>query len=128
MKYDVFAYLSIYGLEDLGFVGGGEAGTFIYEGNTSIGGKLPMNANGGGLSYTHTPECMACLRLRSPFGNYVTKRLIKLMVSGHLSAMQWEVCLCLLDLWYSLMSHQVIGRLRDLDYYLGKQTIDTYLF
>ena len=91
MKYDCFAYLSIYGLEDLRFVGGGEAGTFIYEGNTSIGGKLPMNANGGGLFYTHTPECMACLRLRSPFGNYVMKRLIKSMMSGHLSVMEWEV-------------------------------------
>ena len=29
-------------------------GAFIEEGNTSPGGKLPMNTNGGGLSYTHT--------------------------------------------------------------------------
>ena len=46
--------MPIYGLEHLGFVDGVEAGTFIYEGNTSSGGKLPMNTNGGGLSYTHT--------------------------------------------------------------------------
>ena len=54
MVYDAFAHLPIYGLEDLGFVKRGEAGSFIEEGNTSPGGKLPMNTNGGGLSYTHT--------------------------------------------------------------------------
>ena len=54
MVYDAFAHLPIYGLEDLGFVGRGEAGAFIAEGHTSPGGLLPMNTNGGGLSYTHT--------------------------------------------------------------------------
>ena len=54
MVYDAFAHLPIYGLEDLGFVGRGEAGAFIAEGHTSPGGRLPMNTNGGGLSYTHT--------------------------------------------------------------------------
>ncbi len=54
MIYDAFAHLPIYGLEDLGFVGRGEAGAFIAEGNTEPGGSLPLNTNGGGLSYTHT--------------------------------------------------------------------------
>jgi acetyl-CoA acetyltransferase len=54
MAYDAFAHLPIYMLEDLGFVGRGEAGAFIEEGHTSPGGSLPMNTNGGGLSYTHT--------------------------------------------------------------------------
>ena len=54
MVYDAFAHLPIFGLEDLGFVGRGEAGAFIAEGHTSPGGSLPMNTNGGGLSYTHT--------------------------------------------------------------------------
>jgi len=54
MIYDAFAHLPIYGLEDLGFVGRGEAGAFISDGNTEPGGKLPLNTNGGGLSYTHT--------------------------------------------------------------------------
>jgi len=54
MAYDAFAHLPIYTLEDLGFVGRGEAGAFIEEGRTSPGGELPMNTNGGGLSYTHT--------------------------------------------------------------------------
>lgn len=54
MIYDAFAHLPIYGLEDLGFVGRGDAGAFIAEGNTAPGGSLPLNTNGGGLSYTHT--------------------------------------------------------------------------
>ena len=49
-----FAHLPIFGLEDLGFVSRGEAGAFIEQGSTSPGGVLPMNTNGGGLSYTHT--------------------------------------------------------------------------
>jgi len=54
MIYDAFAHLPIYGLEDLGFVKRGEAGRFIWERNTAPGGTLPLNTNGGGLSYTHT--------------------------------------------------------------------------
>jgi len=54
MIYDAFAHLPIYGLEDLGFVGRGEAGAFIAEGHTAPGAKLPLNTNGGGLSYTHS--------------------------------------------------------------------------
>jgi len=54
MIYDAFAHLPIYGLEDLGFVGRGDAGAFIAERNTAPGGKLPLNTNGGGLSYMHS--------------------------------------------------------------------------
>src|SRR5215472_955908 len=54
MIYDAFAHLPIYGLEDLGFVGRGEAGAFIAERNTAPDGKLPLNTNGGGLSYMHS--------------------------------------------------------------------------
>ncbi len=54
MIYDAFAHLPIYGLEDLGFVGRGEAASFIWERNTAEGGVLPMNTNGGGLSYMHS--------------------------------------------------------------------------
>ena len=54
MIYDAFAHLPIYGLEDLGFVKPGEAGAFIADGNTRPGGQLPLNTNGGGLSYMHS--------------------------------------------------------------------------
>ena len=54
MIYDAFAHLPLYGLEDLGFCERGEAGAFIAEGNTRPGGRLPLNTNGGGLSYMHS--------------------------------------------------------------------------
>lgn len=54
MCYDAFAHLPLYMLEDLGFVGRGESASFISEGHTRPGGRLPMNTNGGGLAYTHT--------------------------------------------------------------------------
>ena len=54
MIYDAFAHLPLFGLEDLGFVGRGEAGAFIQAGHTRPGGTLPMNTNGGGILYTHT--------------------------------------------------------------------------
>jgi acetyl-CoA acetyltransferase len=54
MIYDAFAHNPIFGLEGLGFVGRGEAGPFIAGGGTEPGGSLPMNTNGGGMSYAHT--------------------------------------------------------------------------
>ena len=60
MIYDAFAHLPIYGLEDLGFVPRGEAGAFIAERNTAPGVPgtarpgIPLNTNGGGLSYMHS--------------------------------------------------------------------------
>lgn len=54
MIYDAFAHLPIYGLEDLGIVPRGEAAAFIAARNTAPGGSLPLNTNGGGLSYMHS--------------------------------------------------------------------------
>jgi acetyl-CoA acetyltransferase len=54
MIYDAYAHVPLYGLEDMGFVGRGEAVDFIRSGATSPGGSLPMNTNGGGLLYAHT--------------------------------------------------------------------------
>ena len=54
MIYDAFAHLPLYGLEDLGFCKRGEAAGFIWDGNTRPGGLLPLNTNGGGLSYMHS--------------------------------------------------------------------------
>jgi acetyl-CoA acetyltransferase len=54
MIYDAFAHLPLYGLEDLGFCQPGEAAAFIVGRNTAPGGKLPLNTNGGGLSYMHS--------------------------------------------------------------------------
>ncbi|MDB5431655.1 MAG: hypothetical protein JWP35_2771 [Caulobacter sp.] len=54
MIYDAFAHLPLYGLEDLGFCEPGEAKHFYRDGLTAPGGKLPLNTNGGGLSYMHS--------------------------------------------------------------------------
>ena len=54
MIYDAFAHLPLYGLGDLGFMPHEAAGQFIADGNTRPGGKLPLNTNGGGLSYMHS--------------------------------------------------------------------------
>jgi acetyl-CoA acetyltransferase len=54
MLYDAFVHTPMYGLEALGFVKPGESGPFFAEMRSAPGGDLPINTNGGGLSYTHT--------------------------------------------------------------------------
>ena len=51
--YDAFTINTILFLEDLGFCKKGEGGAFVSGGNIAPGGKLPVNTNGGGLSYCH---------------------------------------------------------------------------
>jgi acetyl-CoA acetyltransferase len=53
MGYDSFTITALLHLEDLGFCAKGEGGPFVADGHTAPGGSLPMNTNGGGLSYTH---------------------------------------------------------------------------
>ena len=53
MGYDSFTITALLHLEDLGFCAKGEGGAFVESGATAPGGSLPMNTNGGGLSYTH---------------------------------------------------------------------------
>jgi acetyl-CoA acetyltransferase len=45
--YDGFTVITFQWLEALGFCGPGEAGPFIAEGNTRLGGSLPLNTDGG---------------------------------------------------------------------------------
>ena len=54
MLYDATAHLPLMALEDLGIVPRGEAGAFVHDGHTAVGGRLPVNTSGGGLSYTHS--------------------------------------------------------------------------
>lgn len=54
MLYDAFVHTPMYGLEALGIVKPGESGPFFQEMRGAPGGDLPVNTNGGGLSYTHT--------------------------------------------------------------------------
>jgi acetyl-CoA acetyltransferase len=51
--YDAFTINTILFLEDLGFCPKGEGGRFVENGRIAPGGELPVNTNGGGLSYCH---------------------------------------------------------------------------
>jgi acetyl-CoA acetyltransferase len=51
--YDAFTINTILFLEDLGFCKKGEGGAFVSGGRIEPGGSLPVNTNGGGLSYCH---------------------------------------------------------------------------
>ena len=51
--YDAFTITPILFLEDLGFCAKGEGGAFVERGGIAPGGALPVNTNGGGLSYGH---------------------------------------------------------------------------
>jgi acetyl-CoA acetyltransferase len=51
--YDAFTINTILFLEDLGFCRKGEGGAFVSNGNIAPKGGLPVNTNGGGLSYCH---------------------------------------------------------------------------
>ena len=51
--YDAFTINTILFLEDLGFCRKGEGGAFVSTGRIAPKGQLPVNTNGGGLSYCH---------------------------------------------------------------------------
>lgn len=53
MLYDAFTINTILFLEDLGFCRKGEGGDFVTAGRIAPGGSLPVNTNGGGLSFGH---------------------------------------------------------------------------
>jgi acetyl-CoA acetyltransferase len=51
--YDAFTYMLLLTLEDLGFCPKGEGGGFVEKGSLRLGGELPTNTDGGGLSACH---------------------------------------------------------------------------
>lgn len=51
--YDAFTYMVLLTLEDLGFCGKGEGGSFVEGGTLRLDGALPTNTDGGGLSACH---------------------------------------------------------------------------
>jgi acetyl-CoA acetyltransferase len=73
--YDSFTYTVLVCLEDLGFAPKGEGGAFAAEGNLRLGGALPTNTDGGGLSNTHPGMrglfllCEATRQLRGEAGD-----------------------------------------------------------
>lgn len=53
MIYDSFTITVLLLLEDLGFCKKGEGGAFVQNGRIALGGQLPINTDGGGLSSNH---------------------------------------------------------------------------
>ena len=53
MIYDSFTITVLTTLEDLGFCKKGEGGDFVSGGRIEIGGEMPINTDGGGLSSNH---------------------------------------------------------------------------
>src|SRR5438105_2273576 len=53
MLYDSFTITVLLLLEDLGFCKKGEGGAFVQHGRIALGGQLPSNTDGGGLSSNH---------------------------------------------------------------------------
>lgn len=51
--YDAFTITPMLALEDLGFCAKGESGAFVDGGHLTLGGQLPTNTDGGGLSSNH---------------------------------------------------------------------------
>jgi len=63
MLYDPFTPAVVMFLEDLGFCERGEGGAFVEAGEIELGGRLPVNTNGGLLSYAHPGNPGALLLL-----------------------------------------------------------------
>jgi acetyl-CoA acetyltransferase len=51
--YDSFTITVVLTVEDLGFCAKGEGGAFVENGGLGLGGRLPTNTDGGGLSACH---------------------------------------------------------------------------
>ena len=51
--HDCFSISQVIEMEELGFCKKGEGGPFVGDGNTDIGGKIPVNTDGGLLSCGH---------------------------------------------------------------------------
>jgi acetyl-CoA acetyltransferase len=53
MIYDAFSFMMCMALEGIGFCKPGEGGSFVADGQTLPGGRIPANTHGGVLSYAH---------------------------------------------------------------------------
>jgi acetyl-CoA acetyltransferase len=53
MVYDSFTITVLETIENLGFCRPGEGGAFVENGRIGLGGELPVNTDGGGLSSNH---------------------------------------------------------------------------
>ena len=88
MLYDAFTSGPPIMLESLGFAEPGQGVTYFENGKSTPGGSLPINTNGGGLSYTHTgmygvfPIIEAARQLRGECGARQVPGVKRSLVNG----------------------------------------------
>ena len=88
MLYDAFTSGPPIMLESLGFCKPGEGVHFFADGKSTPGGSLPINTNGGGLSYTHSgmygifPIIEATRQLRGECGDRQVPNVHLSLVNG----------------------------------------------
>jgi acetyl-CoA acetyltransferase len=84
--YDAFSPLVLLSLEGYGFCERGEAGPFTDDGGIEIGGRLPVNTSGGGMSeaYLHGFNLIveAVRQVRGTSTNQVPDAAFSLVTSG----------------------------------------------
>jgi acetyl-CoA acetyltransferase len=84
--YDAFSPLILLSLEGYGFCERGEAGSFTDDGGLEVGGRLPNNTSGGGMSeaYLHGFNLIteAVRQVRGTSTNQVTDATWSLVTSG----------------------------------------------
>jgi acetyl-CoA acetyltransferase len=104
--YDAFSFSGLFALEDYGFCGPGEAGTFVLEGSTSPGGRLPVNTGGGHLSSYYlqgmTPLSEAIIQARGHGGERQSSRNDVILVGGSGGCLEFHAALV-------LSPHQVLS-------------------
>ena len=85
--YDAFTPMVLLSLEGYGFCGRGESGPFTEDGALELGGRLPVNTSGGGLSeaYVHGFNLIneGVRQLRGTSTNQVDGASTCLVTSGH---------------------------------------------
>ncbi len=61
--HDAFAPGEVFAVEDLGLCAPGEGGPYVWEGETALGGRTPVNTDGGLLSRGHPMGATGCAML-----------------------------------------------------------------
>jgi acetyl-CoA acetyltransferase len=79
--YGAFAASELLTYEEMGLFGPGEAPAAVTAGETSLGGRLPINTSGGRLSLGHPPQATPLLELQEVF-EQLTARAGERQVDG----------------------------------------------